>query len=85
MATVIDTPEGIQTYRALVIKKACELYGKHKIQVNRAYTPTAMLKAASNITGIVYKRGQHLQAAKDIGDLMLLGPQAYGSAHGTAR
>ena len=36
------------------------------MQVNRAYTPTAMLKAASGITGKTYKRGQHQQAADDI-------------------
>ena len=72
--TVI-TGEGIGVYQALVIKKACELYAKHKMQVNRAYTPTAMLKAASRITGIEYKRGQHAQAASDIADCLIIGKE----------
>ena len=67
---IICTGEGINTYRALVIKQACKLYAKHKMQVNRAYTPTAMLKAASGITGKAYKRGQHQQAADDIAALL---------------
>jgi hypothetical protein len=71
--TLVFTGPQVMTYRALVIKKACEMYAKHKMQVNRAYTPTAMLKAASGITGIVYKRGQHAQAAQDIADQLLIG------------
>lgn len=49
------------------------MYGKYKMKANSGYTPTAMLKAASGITGIVYKRGQHLLAAQDIADCLLIG------------
>jgi hypothetical protein len=33
---------------------------------NRAYTPTAMLKAASAMTGEAYKRGEYEKAATDL-------------------
>lgn len=72
-AIVASGTEGVGNYRALVIAKACELYAKHGIRVNRAYTPTAMLKAASDLTGIKYKRGQHAQAAADIRECLLIG------------
>jgi len=54
------------TYRAIAIKHALILYAKAGIKANRAYTPTAMLKAAEDITGIKYKRGQYALAAADI-------------------
>lgn len=40
---------GIDAYRALVIAKALEVYAKHHIQVNRAYTPKAMMDTARSI------------------------------------
>lgn len=55
-------------YRAIVIKSALELYAKSGIQANRAYTPTAMLKAANDITGHHYRRGQHAMAALGVGE-----------------
>lgn len=72
-AIVAEGREGVGNYQALVIAKACEFYAKHKMQVNRAYTPTRMLKAAEHITGIKYKRGQHAQAAQDIRDTLIIG------------
>lgn len=52
--------------RALTIAKALELYADTKLMVNRAYTPSAMLKAANGLTGKLYKRGEYRRAAKDI-------------------
>ena len=46
-------------YRAMVLRSALELYAKHKIQANRTYTPTAMLKAAGAITGFKFTRGKY--------------------------
>lgn len=65
-AVVLNTPEQIGSYRALVIASALSLYAKTGMRVNRAYTPAAMLKAASGITGKAYKRGQYQQAATDL-------------------
>jgi hypothetical protein len=56
-------PDAVQIYRATAIASALRLYAKTKIQMNRAYTPTSMLKAASEITGQTFKRGQYLEAA----------------------
>lgn len=55
-----------ETFRCLAIAKALRLYHQHKIKVNRAYTPGAMLNAASGITGKTYKRGAYLAAAADL-------------------
>jgi hypothetical protein len=59
----------IHLYRAIVIKSAIGLYlksGKRLIP-NRAYTPANMLRAASEITGKEFKRGQHEQAFVALG------------------
>lgn len=63
-------PSQIAGYRALVIAQALTMYAKTGMMVNRAYTPTAMLKAAAGITGKTYKRGQYELAAADIRNLM---------------
>jgi len=56
----------VALFRAAVIASACRLYAQTGIKANRAYTPTAMLKAATQITGQKYRRGQHMKAALDI-------------------
>lgn len=53
----------VEIFRAAAIASALDLYARTGIRVNRAYTPTAMLKAANQITGHVYKRGQYAAAA----------------------
>lgn len=58
--------DAVSLYRAFAIKYAIEFYAKTGMKVNRAYTPTAMLNAASGITGKTYKRGQFTQAAADV-------------------
>ena len=60
----------VAAFRAKTIAVALELYAKTGIKVNRAYTPTAMLAAAAEITGQPYKRGQYVQAAADIHNLI---------------
>lgn len=61
--TTFSGPEAVNIYRALAIASALRLYAKTKIQMNRAYTPTNMLRAASEITGLTFKRGQYIEAA----------------------
>lgn len=53
----------VNIFRAIVIASALELYAKTGMQANRAYTPTAMLKAAAEMTGRTFKRGQYTEAA----------------------
>jgi hypothetical protein len=59
-------PDAVQLFAARTIARACRLWAEHRIKVNRQYTPTAMLKAASRITGKAYKQGQHAEAAADL-------------------
>jgi hypothetical protein len=58
--------DAVSFYAATVLASALKLYGKHRIKVNRAYTPKNMLAAATRITGKTYKRGAYLQASQDV-------------------
>lgn len=65
--TIVFTGEaGVATYRAITIKHGLMLYAKTKMKPNRAWTPTAMLRTAGQITGKTYKRGQYEQAIADL-------------------
>lgn len=55
-----------QAYRRVVIANALRFYARTGMRVNRAYTPTAMLRAATELTGKKFKRGQYLAAAEAI-------------------
>ena len=57
-------------YRALVIAKSLRLYANTGIKTNKAYTPTAMLRNATWITGNNYKRGEYMKAHDDIMELI---------------
>lgn len=46
-----NTPNEIEAYRLIVIASALTLYAKTGMKANRAYTPTAMLAAATAATG----------------------------------
>ena len=62
--------KGVNLYRLAALRSALKLWAEHKMKVNRAYTPTRMLKAAGEATGIKYKRGEQALAAADITDLI---------------
>lgn len=66
MTVVFSGKEGVATYRAIAIKGALRMYAKTGLKANRAYTPTAMLAAATEITGKTFKRGQYEEAAAAI-------------------
>ncbi len=60
-------PEQVNTYTMLVIKSAMKFYiNSGGMKVNRAYTPSNMLRAAGGFTGKVYKRNQMPQAIADL-------------------
>ncbi len=59
-------PDAVALYRATVIASALRFYDRTGMKVNRAYTPSAMLRVATEITGKSYKRGQYLLAAADL-------------------
>ncbi len=61
--TIFAGKAGVSTYQAIVLKRALHLYAKHRMRVNRAWTPTRMLALAGEITGQTFKRGEYLRAA----------------------
>jgi hypothetical protein len=67
---MVFTGEQIPVYRALAVRRGLILYAQTGIKPNTAWTPMNMLKAASSITGIKYKRGEYLIAAQDIQDTL---------------
>ena len=67
-AIVFAGGDAVQVFRAKTIASALRLYAKTGMKVNRAYTPTNMLAAATQITGTKFKRGQFEEAAKALTD-----------------
>lgn len=57
-------PEAVNVFRCYVIGSAMKLYAKTGIKANRMYTPTAMLNAVHEITGMRFKRTQMMEAAQ---------------------
>ncbi len=53
-----------QIYQAIVIAHALELWHKHRMRVNSAYTPSAMMRKAREITGAQFKPRDYLAAAQ---------------------
>lgn len=62
--------DAVNVYVAVALKHGLLLYHRTGMKPNRAWTPTAMLRKASEITGKRYKRGDYERAARDI-DAML--------------
>lgn len=58
--------DAVALFRATALASGLRLYAKSGMVPNRAWTPTAMLRAAGAITGKTYKRGQHTLAADDL-------------------
>jgi hypothetical protein len=64
--TIVFTDSGVRVYQAAAIKSGLKLYANTGMKPNRAWTPSAMLKTASTITGKAYKRGQYAAAIADL-------------------
>jgi len=61
-------PDGTKAFQAIAIGHALRFYAKTGMKMNRAYTPTAMLKVATSFTGKAYKRNKvgYVEAADDL-------------------
>jgi hypothetical protein len=59
--------DGVKTYRAAALRSGLKLYISCGMKPNRVWNPTAMLRAAGQITGKRYKRGQYAKAVSDLG------------------
>ncbi len=58
-----DTPLDPAAYRALAIAKGLRFYARTGMKPNAAYTPTAMMTAANEITGCNFGKRKYEQAA----------------------
>jgi hypothetical protein len=58
--------DGVNLYKAIVLRSGLQLYARTGMKPNRAWTPTAMLDMAASYTGKKYRRGQHMDAANDL-------------------
>lgn len=50
-------------YQAVVVAKALRLYARSNVRVNRAYTPSAMMRMAKRITGQKFSARDYIGAA----------------------
>jgi hypothetical protein len=50
-------------YQMLAIKVALRAYAKHKMLVNRHWTPSRMMAQAERLCGCKFKKGNYLEAA----------------------
>lgn len=68
--TSIVGKENTARFAIVVLRRALMMYQKTGMKVNRAYTPTAMLAAASQHTGKKFKRGQYQEAIDALTELL---------------
>lgn len=61
-AMVFSGQAGVATFQASVIKSGLSLYAKTGMRPNRAYTPSAMMKMATHITGKKFKARDYMGA-----------------------
>jgi hypothetical protein len=60
----------VNIFRAYAIASGLEFYVKTGgMRINRSYTPKNMLAAVKEMTGIQFKRGQYLEAARALREL----------------
>ena len=69
-AVVFSGPSQVDRFVAVTLRQAIKLYRLHGMKVNRAYTPTAMLARASQLTGKKFKRGQFAEAEAALTELL---------------
>jgi hypothetical protein len=69
------TGTGVQVYRAAVIKSGLKLYLKTGMKPNRAYTPSAMMRVASEITGKKFKARDYAGAVAALEDWIAAAPK----------
>lgn len=53
-------------FQAIVLASALKLYRTTGMKANRAYTPSAMMRTASAITGKKYKAREYEKAESDL-------------------
>lgn len=64
--TAFVGPDATRLFQATILKTALRTYANTGMKLNRMYTPSNMLKAASRITGKTYPRRAYGTAADDL-------------------
>ena len=64
MTICFNGPAAVNVYAMTTLSTALQLYAKTGMQVNRAYTPKAMMAAAATYTGQKFKARDYLGAAE---------------------
>lgn len=64
--TAFVGPDAVNLFRAMTLRTALAMYASHRMLMNRALSPAAMLTMAKEYTGKTYKRGEHRQASIDL-------------------
>jgi hypothetical protein len=64
--TTFAGPDGVRLFQVMAISRGLRLYAETGMKPNRAWTPSAMLKAATSYTGKHYRRGEFIKAADDL-------------------
>jgi hypothetical protein len=59
------TGQGVRVYQAMAVRQGIEFYHAHRMPINRAYTPKAMLATAAAITGKDYGKRWSVNAASN--------------------
>lgn len=83
MTQFAELPYGVRMHQLLAIKIGLRVYAKHKMKVNRDYTPKTMLRTAQWMTGKAYKMSEMAKAADDLqklADKMLAEEKARATA-----
>jgi len=63
-AVSFDGPVAVSVFAMLALASGLRLYAKTGMKPNRAYTPSRMLAAAEQYTGLKFKRGEYEKAAQ---------------------
>lgn len=66
MTVIFEGKTGVATYQAIALKHALVFYAKTGMQVNRAYTPSKMMKLATHITSQKFKARDYMGAARSL-------------------
>ena len=61
---ILISGDSTRVYQMMVVASALRLFAKSGLKVNRNYTPNAMMRAATHLTGKRFKAGDYVGAAE---------------------
>jgi hypothetical protein len=64
------TGNGVNLFAASALRSGLRMYARCGMRPNRAWTPSAMLLKAGQLTGRTFKRGQYDEAVQALTELL---------------